>query len=168
MHVHLLSGRVALPRPLGSGWTQTSSVWENAVAIRNTFSSLLQSESDSVSHSEVNTFIWSSFGRSACVMINSNGPPDHPWKCCRTKREVAVLEGPWQGEWGMEMEGRRFRKCCFDELWRRREKRGAQSLCSPAATSKSSTRNRFHYPLTAGFKACYKVSPHSENSRMQM
>lgn len=34
------------------------------------------------------------FGRLSCVMINSNGPPDRSWKCCRTKRTVAELEGP--------------------------------------------------------------------------
>lgn len=72
MHAHLLSGGpAALPRPLGSAWAQTPSVWEDAVTIRNTFF-LLESESDFQSHSEVNQWLhllvfWPFW---PCVMIN--------------------------------------------------------------------------------------------------
>lgn len=74
-------------------------------------------------------------GRLACVMINSNGPHDHSWKCCRTKTEGSRVGRPLTGRvrdgcGGMDVEGRGFRKCCFDEPWRRREERGAQSSSS--------------------------------------
>ena len=56
MHVHLLSESLdALPRSLGSVGAQTSSVWEDAGTMRNTF---LQSEADSVSNSEVNSWFY--------------------------------------------------------------------------------------------------------------
>lgn len=132
MPVHLLpGGRLALPRPPGSVWRQTSAVWEDTVAMRNTFPPFFYSHNQTVSiWGKIAHFIHRLLAFLACVMLHSNGPPDHSGKCCRAKRTVAELEGLWQGKWGMEMERRCFGKWCSDELWHRREKGDTQSLCS--------------------------------------
>ena len=89
-------------------------------------------------------------------MINFNSPPhDQSWKCCRTKRKVSAVEGPWQGEWGMEMERQGFSEVLLSwGLTREGEERGAELAQPRRRLPKVFTRYRSQCAATDWREEC--------------